>query len=83
MILSLVFIMLVVFTRFASAVIYFHLLLWHLLFKLVYSLHFVECYFFSVLRVVGLSLGDIQAFVFLLQGIGCPAGFQVCFASPA
>jgi len=59
--------MLVVFTRFASAVIYFNLLLWHLLFKLAYSFHFVECHFFSLLWVVGLFWGDTRAFVFLLS----------------
>lgn len=37
--------MLVVFSRFASAVIYFNLLLWHLLFKFACSLRFVECHF--------------------------------------
>lgn len=47
------FIMLVVFTRFASAVIYFNLVLWHLQFECVRSLRFVECYCFSVLQAVG------------------------------
>lgn len=79
----LVFIILVVFTRFTSSVIYFNPLLWHLLFKLSYSVHFFECHFFSLLWVVGGLWWHPGLYLSPKRMALVRAGFRVSWASPA